>query len=264
MSHSFKEAPHNSITDSGIGRVLPCKELDVGDPLKWLTLGVKDWVRAPFLSLFFGLVFAAIPWFITYLVSLTGWHLVIMPSVVCFMLIGPFLAASLYDISWELEKGHKPSLWHCLKAVKRNAVNEWGFGILLMVLMIFWLRVASLIHALYPSYLDESLENLMPFLAVGTVVGAGFAMLVFFISAFTQPILMERRVDLASAVLTTMNTIWVNKVPMAIWAGMIATAVGIGFVTGFVGFVFLMPLIGYATWHGYIDSIEVKRARHYE
>jgi len=264
MSHSFKEAPHNAITDSGIARVIPCKELDTGDPLKWLTLGLKDWVKAPALSLIFGLVFAAVPWFITYLVSLTGWHLIIMPAIVCFMLIGPFLAASLYDISWELEKGHNPSFLHCLKAVKRNAVNEWGFGILLMMLMIFWLRVASLIHALYPPYLDESLENLMPFLAVGTVVGAGFAMLVFFISAFTQPILMERKVDLATAVLTTMNAIWVNKVPMAIWALIIATSVGIGFVTGFVGFVFLMPLIGYATWHGYIDTIELKRERAYE
>lgn len=264
MSHSFKEAPHNAITDSGIARVIPCKELDTGDPLKWLTLGLRDWARAPALSLIFGLVFAAVPWLITYLVSLTGWHLIIMPAVVCFMLIGPFLAASLYDISWELEKGHKPSFIHCLKAVKRNAVNEWGFGILLMVLMIFWLRVASLIHALYPPYLDESLENLMPFLAVGTVVGAGFSMLVFFISAFTQPILMERRVDLATAVLTTMNAVWVNKVPMAIWALIIATSVGIGFVTGFIGFVFLMPLIGYATWHGYIDTIEVKRDRGYE
>jgi len=34
---------------------------------------------------------------------------------------------------------------------------------------------------------------------VGTVVGAGFTLLVFFLSAYTQPILMERKVDLATA-----------------------------------------------------------------
>ncbi|GAA0344557.1 DUF2189 domain-containing protein [Bowmanella denitrificans] len=264
MSHSFKETPHNAITDSGIARVIPCKELDLGDPLKWLALGWRDLVRAPLLTAFYGLIFAAIPWLITYLVNLTGWHLVILPSIVCFMLIGPFLAAGLYDVSWELEKGHKPSLWHSIKAIKRNAVNEWAFGILLLVLMIFWLRVASIIHALYPPYLEDNLENLLPFLALGTVVGAGFTMLVFFISVFTQPVLMERRIDLASAVLTSMNVVWTNKLPMMIWGLIIATAVGIGFVTGFAAFVILMPLIGYATWHGYIDSIELKRERHYE
>ncbi|MDF2177666.1 DUF2189 domain-containing protein [Aliiglaciecola sp. CAU 1673] len=264
MSHSFKETPHNAITDSGIARVIPCKELDVGDPIKWLLLAWRDVTRAPLLTFFYGVVFATIPWFITYLVALTGWHLIILPSIICFMLIGPFLAAGLYDVSWELEKGHKPTLWHSIKAIKRNAVNEWAFGLMLMILMIFWLRVASIIHALYPPYLETNLENLMPFLALGTVVGAGFTLVVFFISAFTQPTLMERKVDLATAVLTSMNAIWENKVPMMIWGFIIASAVGIGFLTGFLGFIILMPLIGYATWHGYIDTIETKRERHYQ
>lgn len=264
MSHHFKETPKNAITESHIARVIPCKELDVGDPLKWLSLALRDYFKTPGLSVFYGVIFAVIPWFIAYLVQLTGWHLVILPAIVCFMLIGPFLAAGLYDISWELEKGHKPSLRHSLRAITRNAVNEWGFGILLMVLMIFWLRVAALIHALYPPYLEQTLDNLLPFLALGTVVGAGFTLLVFFISAFTQPILMERKVDIATAVLTSMNAVWVNKVPMFIWGGIIFTAVALGFVTGFVGFIFLMPLIGYASWHAYIDAIETKRERKYE
>lgn len=264
MSHHFKETPHNAITDSGIARVIPCKELDVGDPLKWLSLGLRDMFRAPLLTFFFGAIFTVIPWFIFYLVNLTGWHLVILPSIVCFMLIGPFLAAGLYDISWELEKGHKPSLGHAVKAIKRNAVNEWGFGILLMVLMIFWLRVASLIHALYPSYYGDSLEELMPFLTLGTAIGAFFTVVVFFISAFTQPILMERKVDLGTAVLTSINAVWLNKVPMFIWGCMIFFSVVLGFITGFVGFLVLMPLIGYATWHAYIDTIETKRERKYE
>lgn len=263
MSQHFKETPHNAITDSKISRVIPCKELDAGDPFKWLALGLRDLLRAPVLTVFFGLIFAAIPWFITFLVAKTGWHLVIMPAMVCFMLIGPFLAAGLYDVSWELEKGHKPSLWHSIKAIKRNAVNEWGFGIMLMVFMIFWLRVATMIHALYPENTDN-IESLANFLLLGTGVGAVFTLMMFFITAFTQPILMERKVDLATAVLTSVNAVWCNKVPMLLWAGIIFVSVLIGFATGFVGFILLMPLIGYATWHGYIDTIETKRERKYE
>ncbi|MFA3790305.1 DUF2189 domain-containing protein [Aliiglaciecola sp. SL4] len=264
MSQHFQEEPHNAITDSSIARVIPCKELALTDPFKWLALGFRDLLRAPILTVFFGVFFALIPWLITYLVALTGWHLVILPAMVCFMLIGPFLAAALYDISWEFGKGHKPTLWHAVKAVKRNAVNEWGFGILLMVLMIFWLRVASMIHALYPSYLGDNLEELLPFLVLGTVVGAVFTGIVFLLSAFTQPILMERKVDLATAVLTSVNAVWLNKGAMFVWAMIIFVAVVIGFLTGFVGFVLLMPLIGYATWHGYIETIETKRERKFE
>jgi uncharacterized membrane protein len=264
MSEHFKEVPRNAINDSKIARVIPCKKLTMSDPFHWLVLGMRDAQRAPILTTFFGLIFAAIPWFIMYLVQLTGWHLVILPAIVCFMLIGPFLAAGLYDVSWELEKNHVPSFLHSIKAIKRNAVNEIGLGILLMVLMIFWLRASAMIHALYPPYLDKNFENLFPFLAVGTVIGAGFTLLVFFISAFTQPILMERKVDLATAVLTSMNAVWTNKKPMLLWAGIILIAVLIGFATWFVGFIFLMPLIGYATWHGYIDTIETKRERYFE
>jgi len=263
MSQHFKETPQNAITDSGIARVIPCKELDVGDPIKWLSLGFQDLLKTPLLSVFYGLLFAVIPWLISFLVAMTGWHLIILPSIVCFMLIGPFLAAGLYDISWEHEKGHKPTLSHSLRAMRRNAVNEWGFGILLMILMIFWLRVASLIHALYPQHQIESLESLMPFLILGTGVGAVFCIGMFFVTAFTQPILLERKVDLATAVMTSINAVWVNKVPMFIWAGIIFSIVSIGFVTGFIGFVVLMPLLGYASWHGYIDAIETKREREY-
>jgi uncharacterized membrane protein len=263
MSKEFDQLPENAITQSRISRVIPCRELDVGDPIKWLSLGLQDARHAPFLTIFYGIIFAIIPWGISVLVALTGWHLVILPALVCFMMLGPFLAAGLYDISWELEKGHSPNIWHSLKALKRNAVNEWAFGLMLTLIMIFWLRVASLLHALYPSYLDPTLTNLLPFLLIGTAVGAVFTGIVFLLTAFTQPILMERQVDLATAVLTSINAVWLNKTPMFVWSAVIFTTVAIGFVTGFIGFIVLMPVIGYASWHAYIDCIETKRQRNY-
>ncbi|MEL7289867.1 MAG: hypothetical protein AAFN67_08570, partial [Pseudomonadota bacterium] len=93
---------------------------------------------------------------------------------------------------------------------------------------------------------------------------AGFTLAMLFITAFTQPILMERKVDLATAVLTSVNAVWLNKVPMLIWGAIIFTTVAIGYVTGFIGFIVLMPIIGYASWHAYIDAIETKRERKYE
>ncbi|MGB3725946.1 MAG: DUF2189 domain-containing protein [Glaciecola sp.] len=261
MSQKIENAEDNAITTSGIARVIPCKELDKFDCFKWLALGMNDFKKAKTISVTYGVIFTLIPLAISYLVATSGWYLVIFPAMICFMLLGPYLAAGLYDVSWQFEKQHKPSLRHSFKAMSRNAVNEWAFGILLMVLMIFWLRVASIIHALYPSYLEMTFENLWPFLSLGTAVGAGFATIVFFISAFTQPILLERKVDLATAVLTSMNAVWRNKLPMFVWACVILFSVFLGFVTFFAAFIVIMPVLGYATWHGYIETIETKRER---
>jgi len=264
MSQQFDETPESGIKDSGIARVIPCKKLDVFDSIKWLALAVNDFKRAPVISLTYGAIFTLIPWLIYYLIDSTGWYMIIFPAMVCFMLIGPYLAAGLYDVAWQFEKNRKPSFRHSLKAMSRNAVNEWGFAILLMVLMIFWLRIASLLHAFYPEYEAYTLASLATFLIIGTLVGAALTVLVFFITAFTQPILLERRVDLATAVLTSMNAVWLNKKAMFFWAFIILFSVFIGFVTFFAAFLVIMPLIGYASWHGYIDTIDVKRERTYE
>ncbi|WP_371193001.1 DUF2189 domain-containing protein [Glaciecola sp. SC05] len=265
MSQEIEQAAEeNAIEKSGIARVIPCKQLDSFACFKWIGLAVTDFKRAKFISFTYGAIFTILPLAIYMLVYATEWHLVIAPAMVCFMLIGPFLAAGLYDVAWQFEKKRKPSLRHSLKAMSRNAVNEWGFGLFLMILMIFWLRVASLIHALYPEYLGFSLANAWPFLLLGTIVGFGFTVLVFFISAFTQPILLERKVDLATAVLSSMNAVWRNKVPMFIWACVILFSVFLGFVTFFAAFLVIMPLIGYATWHGYIETIETKIERKFE
>ncbi|MFT5994777.1 MAG: putative membrane protein, partial [Glaciecola sp.] len=165
----IEKSKENAIENSGIARVIPSAKLDKFACFNWIALGIKDFKRAKVISLFYGFIFTLIPVGIYFLVkAASGFYLVIFPAMICFMLLGPYLAAGLYDVSWQFEKQRKPSLRHSLKAMSRNAVNEWAFGIMLMVLMIFWLRVASIIHALYPSYLDPTFFNIWPFLTLGT------------------------------------------------------------------------------------------------
>ncbi len=51
---------------------------------------------------------------------------------------------------------------------------------------------------------------------------------------------------------------------MALWAALIVLALALGFATAFLGFAVLMPLLGYATWHGYLDTIEAKAWHGYQ
>jgi len=245
-------------------RTIESNKIDFSLPFHWLALAVNDFMRAPLISFIYGAIFSLIPAAILYLVNATENHLVILPSTVAFALIGPAFAAGLYDVAWELEKGHKPTFRHSLKSMFRNPVGEWGFAILLMVIMIAWMRIAALIHALYPSTADPTLEELMAFLTMGTLIGAMILGVVFMLTAFTPQIMMERRVDIMTAISTSIKAVNTNIGPMILWGVIVLAGVAIGFATFAVGFILIMPILSYASWHAYIAVIKTKRERKFE
>ncbi len=239
-------------------RTIPCNQLSISAPFHWLSLGLHDFVRMPFISLTYGLCFMAAAIGIVLLVEWQGTHLVVMPSLVVYMLIGPFLALGLYDAAWEREKGHHASLLHSMKAIGRNSSSQWAFAVLLAVAMIFWMRIAALLHAIYPSVQGAPLTDFIPFLLIGSVIGAVIAALVFSISAFSIPLMMERRVDVMTAVFSSFNAVKSNIPAMIVWAGVICGGILIGFATYGIGMLFTMPILGYATWHAYHETIKKK------
>lgn len=265
----MNSAPKNNVEKSvesqkGYARVLPCNQLTMSSPFHWISLALSDYKRTPFLSISYGFLFVLIAALIFAAVYLHGSHLVILPSLIIFVLCGPFLATGLYDISWELEKKHQPTFSHAIHAMGRNSVSCWGFAVLLTVIMIFWTRVAALLHALYPVTQGASLEEFLPFLTLGSILGGVFALLVFSISAFSLPLMIERKVDLMTAIFSSVNAVYRNAPVMIVWGLLILLSVVIGFVTFGIGLLFTMPLMAYATWHGYLATIHTKYHRGYE
>lgn len=233
-------------------------------PLTWLKLALQDFKRAPVIAIFYGVIFTIIPMSMMYFAVTTQNLMYLFPTAMAFAIIGPVFASGLYDVAWELEKNHKPTLKHSLKSMFRNPVNEWGFALLLVVLMIAWMRLAGLIYAIYPSVANPSFSDLSAFLMIGTLAGAVMTALGFAISAFTPQILMERKVDLATAIVSSFKAVQKNKSAMFIWAACIFGLVLLGFATGALGFIVIMPILSFASWHGYIAVIKTKRQRKYQ
>ncbi len=255
---------HSARNEGEFARCFDCNRVAVSAPFHWLSLAIQDMARAPILSLVYGLVFTLIPATIMWVVFQMGTHLVILPAAVAFALIGPAFAAGLYDVAWELEKGHVPTLAHSLRSMFRNPTGEWGFAVLLMVIMVVWMRLAALVHALYPTSVDPSWEELSAFLTLGSLIGGALLLSVFAISAFTPQIMMERRVDIMTAVVSSIHAVKENAAAMLVWCACIVILVLAGFVTGTAGFIVIMPLLSYASWHAYIAVIKTKRPRSYE
>jgi uncharacterized membrane protein len=146
----------------------------------------------------------------------------------------------------------------------RNPVSEWGFALLLVFIMMAWMRIAALIHALYPTQAEPSIEQLVSFLSMGVTAGALITAVVFTLSAFTPQILVERRVDIMTALLTSIKAVNKNVVTMFIWSLIILTMVAVSVLTLGVGFIITMPILAFSSWHAYIAVIKTKRQRDYE
>ena len=73
----------------------------------------------------------------------------------------------------------------------------------------------------------------------------------FAFGAFSLPLLLDRRMGLLEAGVTSAVAVVINARAMAVWAGLIVLFTVAGLALGYVGLVVTLPLVGHATWHAY-------------
>lgn len=233
-------------------------------PWEWLGAGWKDLWRVPSASIPYGLLFTVMGYLLVYLVDARFQYALAMTTG--FLLVGPFLSMGLYDISRRLEAGEPATLGHALIAWQHNVLPICLLGILLGLLMIVWARLAAMLFAVMVGGRNLTLESSvaelffsgsgLTFLAVFMVVGGLIAAAVFTLSVVSIPMLLDRKTDFVTAILTSITAVRVNPVPMALWAALIAIFTGIGLITFYLGLAIALPLIGHASWHAYRELVD--------
>jgi uncharacterized membrane protein len=112
------------------------------------------------------------------------------------------------------------------------------------------------VQIFYPEDAEPTRAQLVQFFAIGSAVGSVFALIAFAASAFSLPMLVDRKADGVTSVVTSLNAVLRNKRAMLVWIAIIVAAVAIGFATLLVGLAVTMPLIGHATYHAYRETID--------
>lgn len=234
-------------------------------PWLWLAAGWRDLWRRPTLSLGYGAAVFAAGWVLTGALVAYDAYWLVLPLAAGFLQVGPLLAMGLYEVSRRLERGESVSLANMVLVRTRAPAQIAFLGLILVLLTLAWVRIATLLFALFfglgfppPEQFFHELfwtVNGLSFLLVGTAVGAVLAFAVFSISAVSLPRLMAAGGDAMGAVLLSLDAVRRNPGPMLLWAFLIAlfTAVGIG--TLYLGLIVTFPLIGHATWHAYRDLV---------
>lgn len=225
-------------------------------PLKWIQLGMKDMQTAPAVSLTYGFALTVLSLVLAYAFYSFGTLGLYLGMATGFLLIGPVLAIGLYSFSCQIEQGRRPVMGYCMKEGKGHIKDMMIFSFILLVVFLLWARAATAIHIFFPQKAEYELVDLALFLGIGTVVGAVFSTIVFTTSAFSLPMIMDRKTDAITAVVTSINAVLQNKKTMLLWAIMIVSFVALGFLSFFIGFIVFLPLIGHATWHAYRDVVD--------
>lgn len=236
-------------------------------PWDWLAAGWRDVWNSSSVSLMYGLAFTVISSVLSVTITALNLSSLILTLASGFILLGPILAVGLYEISRRIEAGEKITLKEIIHVRTKAPAQLMFLGVMLMIAFLVWVRVATLLFALFyglqgfpplSQFADELLFTArgLALLTVGTAIGGVLALIVFAISAISVPLLMVRNVDAVSAMLLSIEAVRKNLLPMILWAWLILLMMGFGLATLFSGLVVTFPLVGHATWHAFRAVID--------
>ena len=232
--------------------------------LDWLAAGWKDFTIRPVLSIAYGLFVFGISIGIVGGLFFFGHDYILFPALSGFLVVGPLIAAGLYEKSRRIEKGAPaPATIAGMLIVKPGSGGQMLFmGMLLCLLMVLWMRAAVLLYALFFGLLPfPGLDDIVGILLgtpegwaliiVGSLVGGLFAAFSFAISVFAVPMLLDQRTDALTAMGKSMALVWNNLPVMLSWGAIVVALFALSVATGLIGLIVVFPVLGHATWHAY-------------
>ncbi len=255
-----------SVTPSS-RRAVVIRKLQQGDIRRALLAGWNDFKTAPIYGLVIGGLHVAIGWMTIFITRLSGVHLVAYPLLTGVALVTPFSAAALYEVSRRLERGESLSWGAVLRSVKASGGRDLGWMCLVSLFaFIIWVDFATVLYLMFDgletpdptAFVEQALTTSkgVLFILTGNIFGALIAFAIFSITVVSYPLLLDRDIDFATAMMSSVKAVKTNPLPMLAWAAIIAALLAAGLLTALLGLLIVLPLLGHATWHVYRALVE--------
>lgn len=239
------------------------RKISAADVVEAVGMGLRDFQALPLYGLSLGALYAVGGLAIVFSIAAFGMTYLAYPLAAGFALIGPFVAAGLYEVSRQREQGEKPSLRGMWSMIKSRDQMGW-MAFVTIFIFILWMYQVRLLMALFLG-INASFSTLQQFitvvlttnegllfLAIGNLVGAVLSLILFSLTVVSFPLLLDRGdIDFVTAMITSVRAVVTNPVPMIGWAAVIVALLMMSAMPFFLGLLVTLPVLGHATWHLY-------------
>ena len=185
------------------------------------------------------------------------------PLVAGLSIAGPAVASGFYELARRREEGRDSSWWHFVDPL--NGRSRWPLALLtlgLAVLFVAWLAVAYAIYGVtfganQPMHVGDFFGRLFTtgegwrLILLGNLAGAAFAVVTLVVAVVSFPMVVDRPVDAATAVRTSIAAARENPREVFAWGVRVAGLLLLGLIPAAIGLAVVLPWLGYATWHLY-------------
>ncbi|NHQ75952.1 DUF2189 domain-containing protein [Roseovarius gahaiensis] len=243
------------------------RQITNDDLRRALRKGYADFARFRSDVMFLGLIYPVIG----LCLAAVAFHQALLPMLfplgAGFVLLGPIAAIGLYELSRQAET-RKDVGWRAAFSVlsARNIGPVLVMALYLLGLFLLWLLAAMQIYnwtlgpAAPASAFDFAIAvfTTVPgwaMIGAGMATGFVFAALVLVISLTTLPMIVDQRVGLPVAVMTSVHVARKNPATVARWGLIVAVLMLLGSLPLFLGLVIVLPILGHATWHLYCAAV---------
>lgn len=229
------------------------------DPFRWLLLGWRDLMAAKGIGIFYGACF----WAMALLLGAVfrGKPEFVMSIASGCLLVGPFLAMGLYEVSRRREMGLAPTLAGSLSCWDSHLGSMGMLVLVLVVLELLWGRASLVVFAVFFNTGMPSTTGVLEavfnpknwqFLVAYLIVGSVFAGLVFAVAVVSIPMILDRDTDAISAGITSLQVVFGNLPVMLLWGALLTGLIALALMAPWgAGLLVVGPWLGHASWHAY-------------
>ena len=248
------------------------RKIGLADLRDALAKGLDDFYAMPTHAMFLCIIYPVVGFALARLTFGYSILPLLYPLASGFALIGPIAALGLYELSRRREAGREASATRALDVLESSSIGAiTALALLLLTIFVIWIALAKAIYIANfgyaaPASIDSFIRDVFTTEAgwnlfiVGNGVGLLFAVLVLTISVVSFPLLLDRDVGAAVALLTSVRAVARNPFVMMAWGLIVTALLVVGSVPLFFGLTVVMPVLGHATWHLYRKVVEPEGA----
>ena len=244
------------------------RTIGLNDLWRALKEGYDDFNAMPTLGVFLTVLYPLFALLLTlFLVGKNLLHLA-FPMVAGLTLIGPAVSVFLFEMSRRRERGLDVRWRSAFDFIHSASFAPiLAVSVLMMLLYLAWLFMAQFLYfGMFADDVPASASDFvtqlvttrrgMGLMFYGVLLGFLFAVAALAMSVVAFPLLLDKPVTAATAIVTSIRAVAANFMVMAVWGVIVVVLLAAGAIVFLLGLAVVLPILGHSTWHLYRKVVE--------